>query len=612
MTTTLSEKEKSYLKARIIARAMLPDAIRREEMEGSLLKFLEAAWSSIDSAEYSKSWAVEALCEHLQAVKDGIISRLLVTYPPRASKSIVGSICFPAWVFCQSKHSFLSGPQVRIMCGSYNNDLSLANSNMCRRLLMSPFYQKHFGKRFKLLSDQNTKSKFDTSAGGSRIALSVGGSLLGIGGDLIIVDDPMNVGEVQSDAERATALQWWSELSTTRLNDPRRSALVVIQQRIHEEDVAGKILSDSSEEWCHLMIPAEFEWRRWCTTSIGWSDPRGLDGAGVPLINIASNGDRYPRDDAAAIELEKREGEPFWPQRFGTEQIARIKLELGPYLSSGRLQQMPTPARGGLFDRTAWQLYEPEMFNEKPNKFPPFSFIVASLDSAFTSKESNDPSGFTCWGVWKLRDGKSLAGAEPNQFGHIWQGDAPGKLRIMLIGAWRKHLQFSAPREEIEKLPGETHLAWMRRTERHWGLLEHLYESCARRLKVDKLLIESKASGISAAQELRNRFGYLPFSVQLVQPKGDKVARAISVQPLFSQGMVYAPNKDWWDLVATEMQNFPLGKYDDLTDSATMALRWIRDTGWATTDEEQAEEDNRAMQYRSRPKRLYPMLGPKC
>ena len=92
------------------------------------------------------------------------------------------------------------------------------------------------------------------------------------------------------------------------------------------------------------------------------------------------------------------------------------------------------------------------------------------------------------------------------------------------------------------------------------------------RYKVSKLLIESKASGISAAQELRNWFGYLPFSVQLCPVKGDKVARALAVQSIFSQEMVYAPNKDWAELVLMEMSMFPIGKNDDLTDSATQAL----------------------------------------
>ena len=80
---------------------MLPLAEEREELEGSLIDFVEAAWPNIDSAEYRSSWAVDALCEHLQAVSQGQIRRLLVNYPPRASKTTVASICFPAWVWAQ-------------------------------------------------------------------------------------------------------------------------------------------------------------------------------------------------------------------------------------------------------------------------------------------------------------------------------------------------------------------------------------------------------------------------------------------------------------------------------------------------------------------------------
>jgi len=209
---TLSERERLTLQ--VVARAKLPLAEKRAELEGDLSAFVEAAWPNIDSAEYKTSWAIDALCEHLQAVREGSIKRLLVNYPPRASKTTVASICFPAWVWSQRERSYLSGPQVRFLCGSYNHELSLTNSNLTRRLIYSPWYQKYWGKRFSFRADQNTKTKFDTSEGGARLATSVGGSLLGIGGDILVVDDPHNVASAESDAERVTALNWWRELST--------------------------------------------------------------------------------------------------------------------------------------------------------------------------------------------------------------------------------------------------------------------------------------------------------------------------------------------------------------------------------------------------------------
>src|SRR5262249_30324995 len=126
---------------------------------------------------------------------------------------------------------------------------------------------------FKFREDQNTKTEFDMSAGGSRLATSVGGSLLGIGGDILIVDDPHNTEEAESDADRKTALTWWKKLSTTRLNNPKQSPLIVIMQRLHEEDVSGHILSSEwSGDRCHLMIPMQYEHRRHCVTVLGWQD----------------------------------------------------------------------------------------------------------------------------------------------------------------------------------------------------------------------------------------------------------------------------------------------------------------------------------------------------
>src|SRR6202000_2016112 len=105
--------------------------------------------------------------------------------------------------------------------------------------IQSPWYQERWSQSFGLRDDQNTKTQFDNDQGGSRIATSVGGTLLGIGGDIIVIDDPPNTEGVESDAERETAHTWWKEIRATRLNDPKRSALVVVMQRLHDEDISG-------------------------------------------------------------------------------------------------------------------------------------------------------------------------------------------------------------------------------------------------------------------------------------------------------------------------------------------------------------------------------------
>jgi len=118
------------------------------------------------------------------------------------------------------------------------------------------------------------------------------------------------------------------------------------------------------------------------------------------------------------------------------------------------------------------------------------------------------------------------------------------------------------------------------------------------RYKADRLLVESKASGISAAQSLRNSHGRAGWSIQLVEPKGDKMARALAVQPTFSQGMIYAPDKEWAEMVQDEMAKFPRGKFDDLTDSSTQAIKHLRDSGLLRSDEDRRAEEMEAVRHK--------------
>src|SRR5215831_12211550 len=128
------------------AAAVERDDEEAQRLEGSFIDFVEAAWPALDPAEYQPNWAVDALCEHLQAAVNGDIRHLLVNFPPRCGKTLVTSVCFPAWVWAQSKKTFFKGPQVRFLCGSYNHDLSLTNSNSTRRLILSPWYQSLWGQ----------------------------------------------------------------------------------------------------------------------------------------------------------------------------------------------------------------------------------------------------------------------------------------------------------------------------------------------------------------------------------------------------------------------------------------------------------------------------------
>lgn len=515
----------------------------RERCEESLLEFLVASWSSIDSAAYQPSWATDAICDHLEAVTLGHIPRLLINIPPRCSKTTIASICWPAWTWARQKESFWSGPKVKFLCGSYNGSLAMDSANKQRRLLQSPWYQERWGKRFNLTDDQNTKSKFDNTAGGSRQSTSVGGSLLGLGGDVIVVDDPHNTETekvVETDAERAKVASWWKELSSTRLNDPKRSSIVVVMQRLHEEDLSGVILEDDSEEWVHLMIPMRHDTARHCIT-----------------VKLPQYDDLEPWQDPRT-----EEDELMWPERFGHKEVARIESRLGEYMASGRLQQAPVPKGGGIIKRDWWQVWDEEEarrygleWNSERKEFPPFELVVGSLDTAYGKKEENDYNAFTVWGIWLDRNKNR---------------------RAMLMYAWKNRLGLHGV--EVSRHDGEPKANFEARRKDSWGLIELIADTC-KRYKVRRLLIENKTRGSDVCDEIKLNYAREQWAPELLEPVGDKVSRTHGVVPLFTDKCIWAPNTRWADMVIQESQTFPKGAHDDVHDTVTQFLSWSRAGG---------------------------------
>lgn len=253
------------------------------------------------------------------------------------------------------------------------------------------------------------------------------------------------------------------------------------------------------------------------------------------------------------------EGELLWPVRFPEAEVVSLERRLGSFAASGQLQQSPVPRGGGIFKRDWWQLYPPEgeAFNQKTGKpvnllqFPTMDYIVASVDTAYTEKEENDYSACTVLGSWRN------------------EHDLP---KVMLMDAWQERLQFR-------------------------DLVERIIRTCVD-LKVDRLLIEAKASGISVAQEIGRLMRGEAFSVNLVDPKGDKVARAYSVTNLFEAGIVYAPDRKWADTVIDQCASFPKAAHDDLVDALVGGLKHLRDSGVALLREERDDDLRQRMTFR--------------
>lgn len=511
------------------------DALDKFDCEQSLYEFLVQAWPHMDPAIFQGNWHIEAIAEHLQAVVDGDIRKLLINVPPRSTKTNLCSVCLPAWTWAQPENTPTSGPGVKFMYASYNEDLSMDHSVYSRRLIKSEWYQKHWGDRYHLLADQDMKSKFGNSKGGERQITSVGARVTGKGGQIIVIDDANATNDATSEVKLKEVTNWWDQTIRSRLNDKKTGAFIVIQQRVAEGDLTGHILEKYADGWDHLMIPLEYEPDRSFKSSIGWEDPR------------------------------KTAGEPLDLGRFDETFIAEEKRNKWVY--AGQYQQRPEPMGGGIIKRDWWQLWDDAAF-------PPMDFIIATLDTAFTAKTENDPSALTVWGVFTT-DPVATAHrtldheGRPMYVDRAYNEQAP---KAMLMYAWSEHLEFH-------------------------DLVSKVAKTC-KALKVDKLLIENKASGISVSQELRRLYSNEGFAVQLSDPKSmDKLARLFSVQHIFEEGIIYAPDKIWAETVITQVGQFPRGRHDDLVDCCSMGIRHLRDMGMLVRGSERIEEVERAKVY---------------
>ena len=329
-------------------------------MRRSLKEFTKSCWPTIEPGrEFQDSWHIDAISEHLQAVVEGDIKRLIINIPPRHMKSISVAVALPAWAWTIQ-------PEKRFLFASYAASLSVRDSVKCRRLITSNWYQDHFGESFSLTGDQNQKQRFENDKTGQRIATSVDGALTGEGGDIIVIDDPHNVREAESSTVREGVLDWWDQAMQTRLNDPKTGAFIIIMQRVHENDLTGHILANEHEDWDHLCLPARYEIGHPTPTksSLYFTDPR------------------------------TEEGELLWPERLDDTTLTNLERSLGTYASAGQLQQRPMPKGGGILRAEWWVPWESDVL-------PDIEYVIQSWDTAFSVKEKSSYSARTTWGVFR-------------------------------------------------------------------------------------------------------------------------------------------------------------------------------------------------------------------
>lgn len=313
---------------------------------GNLEEFTKYMFKTQTGSEFVTSWHHKVMCETLEKVVIGDITRLIINIPPRYSKTEIAVVNFMAW--CIGLF-----PDCEFIHASYSARLAANNSYKARNIVNSNEFKELF-PYVELTVDTKAKDHWKTVQGGTAYATGSGGTITGFGAGkmregfagAVIIDDPLKAGDANSDTWRTNVNEWFTETMESRLNK-KETPIIVIMQRLHEDDLSGFLLDGGNgEEWTHLSLPA---------------------------IN--------------------EHGEALWPFKHPISELRRME-NASPYVFAGQYMQLPAPKGGGLFKDAWWQYY-------RPNGLPDLKYQIITADTAQKTKEQNDFTVIQCWGLDK-------------------------------------------------------------------------------------------------------------------------------------------------------------------------------------------------------------------
>jgi predicted phage terminase large subunit-like protein len=323
-------------------------------LQNDLMSFIERSFYELNpQTRFLCGPHIEMIATKLEACRQGKIKRLIINLPPRGLKSHCATIAFPAWYLGHN-------PTGQVICASYGQDLADKFARDCRTIIAADWYKAIFVTR---VANRQAVADFMTTEQGVRMSTSVGGVLTGRGADLIVIDDPLKPDEALSETRRKAVNDWYDDTVYTRLNDKANGCIIIIMQRLHQDDLVGHVLEQ--EDWEVLSFPAIAE----------------QDEAHV-IVNPFGN--RLFR---------RKVGDALHPEREPLAIYNNIRHTIGEYNFLSQYQQQPSPP-GGAVVKTGWlRFYEP---GEEPATF---SRIVQSWDTANKATELSDYSVCTTWGV---------------------------------------------------------------------------------------------------------------------------------------------------------------------------------------------------------------------
>lgn len=347
----------------LIRYQLLLDEKEKRQCEQSLAQFVKSSWHLIEpGTELVWNWHLDVLCAYLEAVASGKIKRLVINIPPGTMKSSIVAVAFPAW-------TWIADPGHRFLNITNEQGLALRDALKAKTILESEWFQDKWPLPFD--KRQNEKILYRNTSQGFRQSLGINSNITGKRGDTLLLDDPNDATQAESVAHRTAVNQAYDLKISNRLNEPNidnpnASAIVLISQRLHVNDLSGHVLAKKEIPWTNLVIPMEYE--------------------GKPTYDPEKD---IGRPDLADPRTE--EGELLFTFRFNRKTVNGMKEDLGSYGTSGQLQQRPSPKGGGII-RLNWF----KRYDTMPIRRPEHTLRL-SIDSANKDKEINDPSVCGAW-----------------------------------------------------------------------------------------------------------------------------------------------------------------------------------------------------------------------
>ncbi len=503
----------------------LTGELDKADSEASLYQFIQLAWHILEPGRvFVPNWHIEAICDHLEAVTRGDINRLLMNVIPGGMKSLTTEVFWPMWEWGPK-----GMPSTRYVSGSYSEALTVRDNRKARNLVNSEWYRGHWGDVFQLDPEQNTKTNFANTETGFKLATSVGGLGTGERGDRFIIDDPHNVKDGESEAVRDNTIEWFKETVTTRVNDPEKSAIVVIMQRVHGQDVSGEILAEEMG-YHHLMLPMEFEENRRCFTIVppSYSDVEPQEVVYDKRAHAWKT--ELPEDDEFPVEYRENaptsvrynadprteEEELLWKGRHPRAVVDRDKTAMGSYATAGQYQQRPAPRGGGMFQREWFTFVDAA---------PVDAVRVRGWDLASTTKKKSP---------WTVGVRMSRARDGMIYIEHCLRlRGTPGQVEQAILNMATQDPQLT--RISIPQDPGQAALS--------------------QKKTMINLLIG--------------------FDVHFSPESGDKETRAIPLSAQAEAGNVKVVRGEWNGIFFDELCTFPKSVYKDQVDAASRAFQQL-------------------------------------